>query len=753
MKLVIVESPAKAKVLEKYLEEYKDGPYSVLASYGHIRSIPRKKSAIDPNSMSIEWELSEKSEKRTKDILSAAKKCTELILATDLDREGEAIAWHICEFLREKGITRKTSRVTFDSITPKSIYDAMNNSRELSQSLVNAYLSRTCLDFLVGFHLSPLLWRKLPGSKSAGRVQSLALRKIVEREYEIENFIPQKYWTLEGEFLNENNDVLTGSLVKWQNKKIEKFMWTEKSAEEAAKKLQLDTYSLEKVEKFTKIYRPNAPFITSTLQQAASNILHWKADYTASIAQKLYEGVELQNKTVGLITYIRTDSVKISSEAIKECRLVIKEKFGEKYLPEKSNEYKSKVRNAQEAHEAIRPVDIQLSPDKLENVINNNLLKLYSLIWKQTVASQMKSAEYLLYNAFIFSDNGTWKIHGRKLAFDGFQKLIPSSTDTENEGIFENQNITSCTKVSVMEHETKPASRYSEAGLIKFLEESGVGRPSTYARILQILDERGYVKSQQRSLSPTERGWLVVGFLINYFEEYIEVNFTANVEEKLDSVARDKMNWQDVVQSFWKSFIVNVDKVHEVKIYDSLRKIENSFEKHFFDNRECPACLKGTKELKLGKSNIFIGCSRYPECNWIQKKASEVSRSLNPESENEIIVKYGPYGAYLEWQKTKKRLHIPSVMNSQTITLEEAKKLESLPIELGKHPLSNEVVKVGIGRFGPYVQHMNNYISIRKDDIFSLTLDECINLISESSSRKKSFSKSKFTKKTSKTNK
>ena len=747
MKLVIVESPAKAKTINKYLGK----DYNVLASFGHIRDLPSKDGSVLPDQdFAMTWELSPGGQKRLKDIISAVKDADTIILASDPDREGEAIAWHILEELtaRKKIAGKKIERVVFHEITKNAVTEAIKNPRTIDDNLVSAYMARRALDYLVGFTLSPVLWRKLPGSKSAGRVQSVALRLICDRETEIEKFKSEEYWTVDAELFTASKAVIKSRLITLDGSKLEKFdLNSEARAMEAKAKIEAQNFAVSNVERKKANRYPSPPFTTSTLQQEAARKLRFSAKKTMQVAQKLYED--------GLITYMRTDAVNLSKEAIDACREAIIKYFGEAYLPKTAKEYKTKSKNAQEAHEAIRPAHIMDTPKKLEARLDADAHKLYELIWKRTVACQMNPA--VLDKVVIDSTSEDQKIvlraNGQVIDFDGFLKLYQESKDDSDDDD-ENRilpNVTEGEKVDKGEitpeqHFTTPPPRFTEASLVKKLEELGIGRPSTYASIISVLQERKYVRVEKLRFIPEDRGRIVTVFLENYFKKYVEYDFTAQLEEFLDDVSAGEMEWKKLLAGFWAKFIKNISAVQPLQISEVINKIDEVLSYHLFPPREdgsdprvCPECGKGRLSIKLGKFGAFIGCSNYPECKYtkpltdaMEEAANDTPKPANPEDKTlgemnglKIYLKKGPYGFYLQLgedatatTEKPKRSALPKNIKPEEITLEQASILLSLPKKLG------DDIEVNIGKFGPYIKQGNKSKSLTgNDNIFNITLE------------------------------
>ena len=757
MKLVIVESPAKAKTINKYLGT----DYKVLASFGHIRDLPSKDGSVQPDhDFAMSWELSPGGKKRLNDIIAAVKEADTIILASDPDREGEAIAWHILEELKAKNKIKdkKIERVVFHEITKPAVTEAIKNPRQIDDNLVSAYMARRALDYLVGFNLSPVLWRKLPGSKSAGRVQSVALRLICEREIEIENFKPEEYWTVDAELFTSKQALIKSRLIVLDGKKLEKFdINSEAKALDAKAKIEAQEFSVANVERKKANRYPAAPFTTSTLQQEAARKLRFSAKKTMQIAQKLYED--------GLITYMRTDAVNLSKEAIAACREVIGKYFGDAYLPKTPKEYKTKSKNAQEAHEAIRPSDVTNTPKKMETKLDNDAHRLYELIWKRTVACQMNPAVLDKVSIDSCSADGkiTLRANGQVIAFDGFLKLYQESFDDEEENdenrILPNVEIGEKeTKGEILtdQHFTVPPPRFTEASLVKKLEELGIGRPSTYATIIAVLQERKYVKVEKLRFIPEERGRIVTAFLENFFQKYVEYDFTAQMEEFLDDISAGEMEWRKLLTGFWTKFIKNIDAVTPLQMSEVIDKVDEVLAKHLFPEREdgsdprsCPDCKNGRLGIKFGKFGAFIGCSNYPECKYTKQlidttaeeeaaAAHAANKTPNPEDrvlgelqEQKIYLKKGPYGYYVQLgeddpkSKVKpKRCSLPKGVTPEEISPEQASVLLSLPRQLGNG------IEANIGKFGTYLKQGNKSKSLYgNDNIFNITLERAEELL------------------------
>ena len=777
--LVIVESPAKAKTINKYL-----GPdYEVVASYGHIRDLPPKDGSVDPeNNFAMKWELGDRAAKPVSEIKKLAKKASSIFLATDPDREGEAISWHINEIISDdKALAGKDiRRVTFNEITKKAVQEAFKNARSLDDHLIDAYMARRALDYLVGFNISPVLWRKLPGSRSAGRVQSVALRLICQRENEIEIFKSDEYWTIEARLRSKDGAPFTARLTTLAGNKLDKLdIGTEAQAKAAVERIKTKALVIQNVEKKQLRRNPPPPFITSTLQQEASRKLGFAASHTMRLAQRLYEGVDIQGETVGLITYMRTDGTTLSDEAVKQCRDVIQKNYGGRYVPDAPRLYKSKAKNAQEAHEAIRPTDLSRTPDEIRAVVDEQMARLYELIWKRTMASQMENAILDQVGADISdgTDDVVLRATGSTISFDGFLTLYIEGQDEEEENeddrrlppLFEGDPAKTV-EVTPEQHFTQPPPRYTEASLVKRMEELGIGRPSTYASILQVLQDRQYVRLDKKRFFPEDRGRLVTTFLEKFFTRYVDYDFTANLEEELDAIAAGHVKWKEALRLFWKDFSHAVGETKELTITQVIDHLDATLGDHFFpphadgtDPRTCPACQEGRLSLKLGKFGAFVGCSRYPECRYtrpliVQEPGGEEGGAedatsaalanapkelgIDPDSGNMVTLRRGPYGPYVqidppEGSKDKpKRQGVPKGVKLDDVTLESALKLLELPREVGIHPQTGDMIKAGIGRFGPFLLHQKSYTSIPKDDdVLTIGINRAVDLIAAKAER------------------
>ncbi|HEV2301125.1 MAG TPA: type I DNA topoisomerase [Stellaceae bacterium] len=766
MKVVVVESPAKAKTIGKYL----GGDYHVLASYGHVRDLPAKDGSVLPDSdFAMSWEIDGKAEKHLSAIVQAARRADGLFLATDPDREGEAISWHVREVLRARKALKglDVSRVVFNEVTKSAVLDAFRRPREIDRELVEAYLARRALDYLVGFTLSPVLWRKLPGSRSAGRVQSVALRLVCEREAEIEAFRAREYWTIEVEFKTEAGQSFTARLTHLDGKRLDRFdLDSEAKARAAADAIgRAAGFAVAEIERRQVRRNPFPPFTTSTLQQEASRKLGFGASRTMRIAQRLYEGVDLGGEAVGLITYMRTDGVAISGEAIAAARRLIGRDFGARYLPDSPRVYKSPAKNAQEAHEAIRPTDIGRRPADAARWLDSDQRRLYELVWKRTVASQMASAQLEQVSVDIADPSGRLRLRavGSVVVFDGFLALYQEDRDdpaAEEEGeggrlpAMRPHERVARGRVDPRQHFTQPPPRYSEASLVKRLEELGIGRPSTYAAILQVLQDREYVRLEKRRFVPEDRGRLVTAFLTSFFERYVEYGFTADLENQLDEVSGGRLDWKEVLRNFWRDFSTSVAGTSDLSIKEVLGALDEDLGRHFFpddgsgrDPRLCPLCAAGRLSLKLGKFGAFIGCSNYPNCRHTRPltleseadgaAAADATLGTDPESGLAVWLRKGPYGHYVQLgdgagAEKPKRVALPRSLKPADLDLDTALKLLALPRALGRHPETGEPIIAGIGRFGPYIKHGSTFKSLgADDDVLNIGLNRAVMLLAE----------------------
>ncbi len=770
MNVVIVESPAKAKTINKYL----GSDYKVVASYGHVRDLPAKDGSVLPDSdFAMSWEIDGKSEKHVKAMAEAVRGADRLYLATDPDREGEAISWHINEVLKSRRVLKgvDVKRVVFNEVTRNAITEAFRKPRDIDIELVDAYLARRALDYLVGFTLSPVLWRKLPGSRSAGRVQSVALKLICEREAEIEAFKAREYWTVEVEFTTAAGDKFTARLTRLDGKKLERYDLDNEAKARAAADAILAAagFSVTSIERRQTRRNPFPPFTTSTLQQEASRKLGFGASRTMRLAQRLYEGIDLDGDTVGLITYMRTDGVAIAGEAIAAARDLITKDFGDRYLPNSPRVYRSPAKNAQEAHEAIRPTDMARKPGDVARHLDSDHRRLYELIWKRTVASQMESAVLDQVAIDITDPSGRLGLHatGTTIAFDGFLKLYQEDKDDAGEDD-ENRRLPTMREaeklgrgaVTPSQHFTQPPPRYSEASLVKKLEELGIGRPSTYASIIQVLQDREYVRIDKRRFMPEDRGRLVTAFLTSFFERYVEYNFTADLENQLDDISDGRIDWKEVLRKFWQDFSQAVDGTKDLKIGDVLKSLDEDLGRHFFpddgsgrDVRLCPVCSEGKLSLKLGRFGAFIGCSNYPNCRYTRalgvetegdakaQAVPDAELGADPATGMPVTVKKGPYGHYIQLGvgdngEKPKRVTLLRGMEPGSVTLDAALKLLALPREIGRHPDSGETISAGIGRFGPYLKVGKNFTSLgADDDVLNIGLNRAVTVLAEAQNR------------------
>ncbi len=767
--IVVVESPSKAKTINKYLGD----SYHVLASFGHVRDLPAKDGSVRPDEdFAMSWEADERGTKHMGEIARALKGAKTLYLATDPDREGEAISWHVRAMLEDKNALKgvQVLRVTFNEITKTAVKAAMAAPRQLDQPLIEAYLARRALDYLVGFTLSPVLWRKLPGSKSAGRVQSVSLRLICEREAEIEVFKPREYWTIEAAMLTPTGAPFPARLTHFEGKKLDQFDLNDEAKALAARAaVQAGSFTVTSVEKKRTRRNPPPPFITSTLQQEASRKLGFSSQQTMRLAQQLYEGIDIGGETVGLITYMRTDGVQLAMEAVLAIRAQIKEDFGPDYVPTAPREFISKTKNAQEAHEAIRPTDITLKPANVGRMLSSEQARLYELIYKRAQACQMQAAELDQTSVDMTDGKGqTLRATGSVLAFDGFLKLYREDLDdaaNEDEDArilppISKADPVKTTKIDATQHFTQPPPRYSEASLVKKMEELGIGRPSTYASILTVLRDRNYVRLENKRFIPEDRGRLVTAFLTSFFSRYVDTGFTAALEEQLDQIAEGNARWRDVLRDFWTDFSVAVAQTTDLKISDVIAALDQDLGPHFFparadgtDPRQCPACGTGRIGLKLGRYGSFIGCSNYPACQYTSKLAIDGGDNpddtlkdgmrvlgANPLTEEEITLRRGPYGLYVQQgepdpadKKSKpKRASLTKGMDPEALTLEDALGLLSLPRLIGLHPETQQKIEAGVGRFGPYVKMGAIFASLdRDDDVLHLGFNRAMDLIAK----------------------
>jgi len=794
MPVVVVESPAKAKTINKYLGD----DFTVLASYGHVRDLPPKDGSVDTeHDFEMKWEVASNSKKHIKAIADALKDDNILILATDPDREGEAISWHLEETLRKRKAIKKdtvVSRVVFNAITKSAVTEGMRNPRQIDEPLVHAYLARRALDYLVGFNLSPVLWRKLPGAKSAGRVQSVCLRLIVEREMEVEAFRAREYWTVKAVLATPRGQTYEARLTLLGGRKLDKFDLQDAAAAElAVSAIASRDLSVTSVEAKPANRNPSAPFMTSTLQQEASRKFGFGARQTMSTAQRLYEA--------GLITYMRTDGIDMAPEAVMAARDAIKERYGAEYVPKSPRMYKNKAKNAQEAHECIRPTDMRRDATSLR-VSEPDQRKLYDLIWKRTLASQMAAARMERTTVDVASTDGQVGLRatGQVVLFDGFMKIYLEGRDDvrdENDArlprivsgepaafaksslyeqfrkagdlpddVIEHAPATGDMQkhkaavlsanqaVLAQQHFTQPPPRYTEATLVKRMEELGIGRPSTYASIVTTIQDRGYVRKEQNRLIPEDKGRLVTTFLMNYFRQYVGYEFTANLEEELDDVSADKRDYHDVLSRFWRDFSAAIAETADLRITEVLDKIDEILAPHLYPPREdgadpriCPKCGIGRLHLKTARSGgAFIGCGNYPECRYTRPLSapdgednSELDgKVLGHDGEHEITLRIGRFGPYVQrGEPTEEapkppRASLPKGWEPAEIDLERALLLLSLPREIGKHPDDGELVEAGIGRYGPFVKHGRVYANLPDvEEVFSVGMNRAVEVLAE----------------------
>lgn len=762
MNLVIVESPAKAKTINKYL----GSDYKVLASYGHVRDLPSKDGSVLPDDdFAMHWEVDAKASKRLSEIAEAAKAADRVILATDPDREGEAISWHVLEILNKKKALKDTDvqRVTFNAITRSAVLEAMANPRQLDMELVDAYLARRALDYLVGFNLSPVLWRKLPGARSAGRVQSVALRIVVDREMEIEKFKAQEYWSVEADLIADSPP-FTARLVKHDGKRVQRLdIVSEAMALAAREAVHSGDFTIKSVEKKPAKRSPAPPFTTSTLQQEAARKLGFTAQRTMQAAQKLYEGVD---DTGGLITYMRTDGVYVTPEGIAQAREAIGQRFGPAYVPAEPRYYKTKAKNAQEAHEAIRPTNILRSPDTLR--LENDLQRLYELIWKRMIASQMESARLDRTTVEIETPDGRTGLRatGQVVAFDGFIAAYEEGRDEKQKGAEEDEDeggrlpaLKEGAKAKVEairtdQHFTEPPPRFSEATLVKKLEELGIGRPSTYASILTTLRDRDYVRMDKNRFYPEDKGRLVTAFLEQFFAKWVEYDFTAALETQLDEVSAGDLDWKTLLRRFWQDFHAATQAAGELRTTAILDHLNEALGPHIFpdkgdgsDPRECPLCHQGQLSLKTSRFGAFIGCSRYPECKYTRPVASpdaadggaesgDRELGVDPATGQPVHLKIGRFGPYVETTPPDadkpKRSSLPKGWSPASIDLEKALRLLSLPRDVGPHPEDGKMITASLGRYGPFVAHAGTYANVADiEEVFDVGLNRAVALLAE----------------------
>ncbi|WP_406736059.1 type I DNA topoisomerase [Thioclava sp. GXIMD4215] len=792
MAVVVVESPAKAKTINKYL----GSDYTVLASFGHVRDLPPKDGSVDPeHDFDMKWEIASDSKKHIKAITDALKDDDTLILATDPDREGEAISWHLEQALEKKLKGKNVSRVTFNAITKNAILEAMKSPRQVDTALVEAYLARRALDYLVGFNLSPVLWRKLPGAKSAGRVQSVCLRLIVEREMEIEAFNPREYWSVVAQMETPRGQTFEARLTMMGGKKLDKYdLANQTDAEMAVQAVSSRALMVNSVEAKPASRNPYAPFMTSTLQQEASRKFGMGAKATMSAAQRLYEA--------GYITYMRTDGIDMAPEAVMQARDAIKAKFGESYVPKSPRMYKNKAKNAQEAHECIRPTDMFVSPDKLK-ISADDQRKIYDLIWKRTIASQMEAARFERTTVLIGSKDQQVELRatGSVVTFDGFLKVYDQGRDDDDdedsnrlpqvmqgealklapayEEAFskaqgedtlvedDKPGIRRCPAAVMSEnaailgaqHHTQPPARYTEATLVKRMEELGIGRPSTYASIVTTIQDRGYVRKDKNRLFPEDKGRLVTVFLENYFRRYVEYDFTAGLENQLDDVSAGERDYKEVLSRFWRDFSAALEETSELRITEVLDKIDEVLAPHIYPPREdgsnpriCPVCGNGQLHLKTARSGgAFIGCGNYPECRYTRPLSApdgdDAAQALDGkllgyDEGMQVTLRVGRFGPYVQKGEVTEdvpkppRASIPKTWSLEDLDLDKAMLLLNLPREIGPHPEDGEMIESAIGRFGPYVKHLKTYANLPSvEDVFTVGMNHAVELLAQKAAR------------------
>ena len=760
MAVVVVESPAKAKTINKYL-----GPgFTVLASYGHVRDLPPKDGSVDPdNEFDMLWEVGAASKKHVKAIADALKDDNELILATDPDREGEAISWHLQETLTKRRAIKKdtpVSRVVFNAITKTAVTEAMKSPRQVDMELVEAYLARRALDYLVGFKLSPVLWRRLPGAKSAGRVQSVTLRLIVEREMEIEVFKAREYWSVAASLSTPRGQIFDARLTTLGGKRLDKFdISNSTEAELAVQAVTSRDLKVATVEAKPASRNPSAPFMTSTLQQEASRKFGMGARQTMSTAQRLYEA--------GFITYMRTDGIDMAPEAVHAVRDVIADRYGKQYVPKSPRMYKNKAKNAQEAHECIRPTELDQAPEHI-NISEPDQKKLYDLIRKRTIASQMEAARMERTTVEIESADGQigLRANGQVVLFDGFMRVYEEGrddtvVDDDDKRLPQITANDELSKKSVMQeqHFTQPPPRYTEASLVKRMEELGIGRPSTYASVVTTIQDRDYVRKEKNRLIPEDKGRLVTVFLTSFFRRYVEYEFTANLETQLDDVSAGERKYRNVLSGFWKDFKISIDEAMDQSITEVLEKINEVLEPHLFpieeagiNPRECKNCGNGRLSMRTARSGgAFIGCSNYPDCRFTRPFGPPGTESsaigpdgklLGHDGEDPISLRDGRYGPYVqrgnltEENPKPQRMSIPKTWAIDELTFEKAVQLLSLPREIGPHPEDGVLIESSIGRFGPYVKHGTMYANITDiDEVWTIGMNRAVEELAKKAAR------------------
>ena len=754
MPVVVVESPAKAKTINKYL----GSDYTVLASYGHVRDLPPKNGSVDTdNGFEMLWEVGTDSRKHVKAIADALKDDNELILATDPDREGEAISWHLEETLRKRRAIKKdtpVSRVVFNAITKAAVTEAMQNPREVDAPLVHAYLARRALDYLVGFNLSPVLWRKLPGAKSAGRVQSVCLRLIVEREMEIEAFRAKEYWSVKALLGSQRGQEFEARLVSLAGKKLDKHdLANETQADMAVQAIRSRDLTVQSVEAKPGTRNPSAPFMTSTLQQEASRKFGMGARQTMNAAQRLYEA--------GHITYMRTDGIDMAPEAVMAARDAIKDRYGDDYVPKSPRMYKNKAKNAQEAHECIRPTDMRRDAPSLK-LTDADQRKLYDLIWKRTIACQMEAARLERTVAEIASADGqvVLRANGQVVLFDGFMRVYEegrddSVVDDDDKRLPQLMQGETAEKRAVTpeQHFTQPPPRYTEATLVKRMEELGIGRPSTYASIVTTIQERDYVRKEQNRLIPEDKGRIVTIFLLNFFKRYVEYDFTAGLEDQLDHVSAGDADYKELLGQFWRDFSAAISETSDLRISEVLDVLDAALAPQLYppkedgsDPRTCPKCGVGQLHLKSSRTGGFVGCGNYPECTFTRPISGDADdtgdRILGEDQGDDISLKSGRFGPYVQRgdatpeNKKPPRASLPKGWSKDDMDLEKALMLLNLPREIGPHPEDGVMVEAGIGRYGPFIKHGSVYANIKEvDDVFVIGMNRAMEELAKKAAR------------------
>jgi len=755
MPVVVVESPAKAKTINKYL----GSEYTVLASYGHVRDLPPKDGSVNPDdNFAMTWEVGNDSKKHVKAIADALKDDNTLILATDPDREGEAISWHLEETLRKRRAIKKdteVTRVVFNAITKSAVTEAMKNPRDVDAPLVHAYLARRALDYLVGFNLSPVLWRKLPGARSAGRVQSVCLRLIVEREMEIEAFNPQEYWSVKAQLSTPRGQSFEARLTSLAGKKLDKYdLANSTQAEMAVQAITSRELSVHSVESKPAQRNPSAPFMTSTLQQEASRKFGMGARQTMSAAQRLYEA--------GHITYMRTDGIDMAPEAVMATRDAIAARYGADYVPSSPRMYKNKAKNAQEAHECIRPTEITKDAAALK-LMDADQRKLYDLIWKRTIACQMAAAKLERTTVDITSPDQqvVLRANGQVVLFDGFMRVYEEGRDDAPTGDDDDKRLPQVMQgealakgdITPEQHFTQPPPRYTEATLVKRMEELGIGRPSTYASIVTTIQDREYVRKESNRLFPEDKGRIVTIFLLNFFKRYVEYDFTASLEDQLDQVSAGGSDYLELLSKFWRDFSAAISETSELRITEVLDVLDDALAPKLYPPREdgsdpriCPKCGNGTLHLKSSRTGGFVGCGNYPECTFTRPISGEIDESsdrlLGEDAGDEIFLKSGRFGPYVQRGEATKeapkppRVSLPKGWAPAEMDLERALMLLNLPREVGPHPEDGEMIEAGIGRYGPFVKHGRTYANLKEvDDVFTIGMNRAVEELAKKASR------------------